>query len=145
MSISILLVAALTAPAMPQPFPWIGQVQTLVCSTVTSERTMAEYVLTLTDTDGFIVGEEPDQALQMGKFVSFEAMPPVARGQAVVRRLNFPVDSETAFVRQLYRVGEHVSTFINVGKSATSERDLPFETIAGFCEPAETLNSEATQ
>lgn len=149
MSFSGLLIAAIAAQAAPQAmrpsFPWDGQVQSLVCSTVSSEPVAAEYVLTLTDSDGFIVGQEAGQTLQMEAFAPFEKLPPVSRGQAIVRRLSFAVGSQSAFVRQLYQSGAHVSTFISVGTDATAERDLPFETIAGFCQPTQPKNAEASQ
>lgn len=149
MSSTALFIVAAAAQAVPQPvpspFPWDNQVQSFVCSTVSSEQVAAEYVLTLTDSDGFIVGQDSGQSLQMESFVPFENLPPVARGQALVRRLSFAVGSQTAFVRQLYQSGAIVSTFISVGANATEERDLPFETIAGFCQLTQPLNAEASQ
>ena len=149
MSFSVLIVAFIAAQAAPQAIrpasPWDGQVQSLLCNTVSGEQVAAEYVLTLTGSDGFIVGQQPGQALQMDAFVAFEESPPVVRGQAFVRRLSFAVGSQTAFVRQLFQSGEHVSTFISVGSDVTDERDLPFETTAGFCQPARSMNAEAAQ
>lgn len=125
--------------------PWDGQVQVLVCDTVSEQQHAAEYVLTLTATDGFIAGQKPGQALRMESFVPLEQLAPIVRGQAVVRRVSFAFDSHTAFVRQYYQSGAIVSTFISVGASATEERDLPFETIAGFCRPTQPSNAEASQ
>jgi hypothetical protein len=143
-ALALILMQAAAMPSLPVS-PWDGQLQTFVCSAVTNERAAPEYVLTLTDTDAFIVGQEPGQGLQMASFVAFENLPSVVRGQAVIRRLSFPVGPQVAFVRQLYQAGAHVSTFISVGADVTPERDLPFETLAGFCQIAALTDSEAEQ
>lgn len=137
-----LLIMTATPVARPV-LPWDGDLQVFTCTIVGDERSAEEYVLTLTDAQAFIVGQAPGQAVRMKMFVPFESLPPVVRGQATIRRLQFSTGEQTAFVRQLYQGDQLQSTFLSLGSNAREGRDLPFETFAGFCTSTQPSAPEA--
>lgn len=133
------------APVARPVWPWDGKVQVLICTIVGKERGTEEYVLTLTDEQAFIAGQTPGQAVRMDMFVPLESLPPVGRGQARIRRLQFSAGEQTAFVRQLYQADQLQSTFLSLGTNAREGRDLPFETFAGFCSPTQPSAPEVSK
>ncbi len=140
MGLGVTAAALIFLQAAPVPrvvFPWEGQVQVLMCKLVSKDATVEDYVLTISDSHAFIVGQAPSQSVQMEMFVPFESLPPVIRGQALVRRFQFTAGDQTASVRQLYQAGHLKSTFIVSGSNASDIQDLPFEAFAAFCAPAQ--------
>lgn len=129
--------ASALAQSVPQAVrpisPWDGMVQVLACAVVDEDQEAVEYVLTLTDTDAFIVGQWPGQKIRMEKFESFETEPTIVRGHTQMRRLRFSAADAKILVRQLYQANSLRSTFVAIVYDATDERNSGFEKAAGFC------------
>ena len=107
----------------------------LGCSLMNERSEVDEYVLTLTDTHAFLVGQAPGQTLRMDEFAAIESLPLRVRQGAAIRSLGFEIADHKALVRQYYQQGVLQYTQIAVGSDANERRQLPTESFVGFCQP----------
>ena len=135
--------ATVTPAPVPAPAPWYKELYLLQCRLVDATNADERFMLTVADDKAAITGGER-LGLRTGGFVNTEAQPPVVRGQARVRRLEFDAGGNRVFVRQLFEDGELSKTFLVVGRNAASDKTMGFEQAAGFCTEM-TSTSEASQ
>jgi hypothetical protein len=121
-----------TPTPMPAPVPWYKELYLLQCRVIDTAGAEERFMLTLADDKAAITGGE-QLGLQTGGFVETDRQPPVIRGQAHVRRLDFDAGDNKVFVRQLFEEGELSRTFLVVGRDAANDRTMGFEHAAGFC------------
>lgn len=135
-SIAAVLLFAQAAPVVARPVqPWSGDIQVLVCDLASDDGPGVQFVLTLMEESAFIA-DGRDDGISMPTFEAIRPLPGVVRDQATMRRLEFNVGGETAFVRQLYGERSLERTFISVVAGSLQQGDLPFERLVGFCQRA---------